>query len=293
VVSEMPGEFGDALIRWSRMNNELRSDLFPGGNYSLPDRNTEYLLYQTLIGAWPIAIERTQEYMLKATREAKQQTSWTNNNTAFEDALRKFIDAIYNHGPFVAELEQFVDKVKHAGRVNSLAQTLMKHTAPGVPDLYQGAELWDLSLVDPDNRRPVDYALRTKLLGEIKTLPPAEAAAEAMRRVEEGLPKLWTIHQALKLRRERPENFGDTAAYAPLEVRGAKACHAIAYLRGERVATIVPRLTTLLGGWEQTAVVLPEGQWTNRMTGAGVAGGRAGIGELLKDFPVALLVREQ
>jgi len=251
------------------------------------------MLYQTLIGAWPIAVERAQEYMLKATREAKQKTSWTANNAEFEDALHKFVEAVLRHTPFVEDLERFVAKVKNAGRVNSLAQTLMKHTAPGVPDLYQGGELWDLSLVDPDNRRPVDYVLRTELLKEIRRLPPAEAAREAIQRGDEGLPKLWTIHQALKLRRERPESFGAQAAYTPLKVLGAKGCHAIAYLRGDGVATIVPRLTALHGGeWGQTAVVLPEGRWTNRMTGVPVAGGKIAMGELLRDFPVALLVRE-
>ena len=109
-----------------------------------------------------------QAYMQKATREAKQQTTWTANNKEFEDALNRFIDAMLEHAPFVADLEQFVARMQDAGRVNSLAQTLMKHTAPGVPDLYQGSELWDLSLVDPDNRRPVDYELRTALLRELK-----------------------------------------------------------------------------------------------------------------------------
>ena len=123
---------------------------------------------------------------------------------------------------FVTDLERFVDEVKDAGRMNSLAQTLMKHTAPGVPDLYQGAELWDLSLVDPDNRRPVDYGLRARLLREIKQLPVAEAADEAMRRADEGLPKLWTIHRALELRREHPESFGAQSAYTPLAVIGRK-----------------------------------------------------------------------
>jgi (1->4)-alpha-D-glucan 1-alpha-D-glucosylmutase len=231
--------------------------------------------------------------MLKATREAKQKTSWTANNAEFEDVLHKFIDAILGHPPFMQELSQFVEKVKAAGRMNSLAQTLMKHTAPGVPDLYQGAELWDLSLVDPDNRRPVDYALRSKLLREIGKLPAAEAAAEALRRADEGLPKLWTIHQALKLRRERPQSFGAQAAYTPLKVYGAKSCHAIAYLRGDSVATVVPRLTALLGGdWAHTPVMLPEGRWSNRLTGAEVHGGMIGIAELLKDFPVALLVKD-
>jgi (1->4)-alpha-D-glucan 1-alpha-D-glucosylmutase len=231
--------------------------------------------------------------MLKATREAKQKTSWTVNNAEFEDALHQFIDAVMRYAAFVTDLERFVGEVKDAGRVNSLAQTLMKHTVPGVPDLYQGAELWDLTLVDPDNRRPVDYGLRTKLLREIHTLPATGIAAEVMRRADEGLPKMWTIHQALCLRRERPEIFGAGANYTPLTVEGAKAGHVIAYLRGESVATILPRLVATLGGaWGDTTVELPMGRWTNRLTGAAVAGGRVAMKELLRGFPVALLVRD-
>ena len=293
VLSEMPAEFGAALNRWSRMNNELRADVLPGSSGDMLDRNTEYMLYQTLIGAWPISIERVQAYMLKATREAKQKTSWTTNNVEFEGALNSFIEVILQHPPFVTELERFVDEVKDAGRVNSLAQTLLKHTSPGVPDLYQGSELWDLSLVDPDNRRPVDYALRAKLLQEIRSMPADKVAAEVMRRADEGLPKLWTIHQALCLRRERRGSFGVEAAYTPLHIHGAKASHAIAYLRGEDVATVVPILTTKLrNDWQKTAVTLPKGNWMNRLSGASVAGGKVAIAELLKDFPVALLVRE-
>jgi len=299
VLSEIPAAFGNALMRWSRMNNELRPGLLPGRALGgspdpagdSPDRNTEYLLYQTLIGAWPISIERAQAYMLKAVREAKLRTSWVVNNEGFEEALKRFIEAICAHGPFIAELEQFVEKIKHAGRVNSLAQTLLKHTAPGVPDLYQGAELWDLSLVDPDNRRPVDYALRAELLREIKGMSLAEGAAEAMGRMEDGLPKLWTIHHALRLRREQPESFGADAAYVPLEVAGAKADHAIAYLRGDSVATVVPRLTAMLGDWEEAIVSLPEGRWSNRLTGATIDGGPVQIEDLLREFPVALLVQ--
>jgi (1->4)-alpha-D-glucan 1-alpha-D-glucosylmutase len=293
VLSETPERFGSALNRWSRMNNDLRTELFGGGHGDMPDRNTEYLLYQTLIGAWPITVERLQEYMLKAVREAKQRTTWTTNHAEFEDALRRFIDAVMRHREFVTDLEEFVETVKDGGRVNSLAQTLMKHTVPGVPDLYQGAEVWDLSLVDPDNRRPVDYRLRAKLLHEIKRMPAAKAATEAMRRVEDGLPKLWTIHKALCLRRERPKSFGADAAYTPLRVRGSKAGHVIAYLRGDDVVTVVPRLVSLLAAeWEQTAVKLPEGRWTNRLTGASVEGGKVAVGDLLRDFPVALLVKE-
>jgi (1->4)-alpha-D-glucan 1-alpha-D-glucosylmutase len=237
--------------------------------------------------------------MLKATREAKQRTSWTANNAEFEEALHKFIEAVMGHAEFVTDLERFVETVKDAGRVNSLAQTLMKHTAPGVPDLYQGAELWDLSLVDPDNRRPVDYTVRARLLREIARLPATEAAAEAVRRADEGLPKLWTIHRALCLRRERPESFGAQAAYTPLNAEGPQAGHVVAYLRGEDVATIVPRLVTLMGSkrlggeWRQTVVELPRGRWTNRLTGAQVAGGKVAMDEALRDFPVALLVKEK
>jgi (1->4)-alpha-D-glucan 1-alpha-D-glucosylmutase len=139
----------------------------------------------------------------------------------------------------------------------------------------------------------VDYSLRRKLLQEIHRLPPAGAAGEVMRRADEGLPKLWTIHQALCLRKEQPECFGAEAAYTPLEVQGPKAEHAIAYLRGASVATIVPRLTMMLGGeWEDTAVELPQGKWMNRLTGAAVLGGKVAMKEALRDFPVALLVRE-
>ena len=294
VLTEIPEKFAAALNEWSRMNNELRPSLFTGGRASdMPDRNTEYLLYQTLIGAWPIGRERVQSYMLKAVREAKQRTSWTTSNEPFEDALRKFVDAILDHPAFVTSLEQFVEVVKDAGRVNSLAQTLMKHTAPGVPDLYQGGELWDLSLVDPDNRRPVDYELRTRLLADLIKLSPAEAAVLAMRRAEEGLPKLWTIRQALCLRRERPKSFGAQASYIPLRVNGAKSDHLIAYLRNGEVATIVPRLVTSIGGnWDDAAVELPKGRWTNRLTGEALEGGMLGMKEAFRSFPVALLVKD-
>jgi len=286
VLSEMPGRFGSAVQRWARMNGEFRTG-------PMPDRNTEYLYYQTLIGAWPLPVERAQAYMLKAAREAKQQTTWVANNQEFEGALHLFIERTLAHAPFVREVEQFVDRVKEAGRVNSLAQTLMKHTAPGVPDLYQGTELWDLSLVDPDNRRPVDYEERRRLLNELMAMRGEDVAAQVMARVEEGLPKMWTIHQALRLRRERPEWFGAEAGYTPLAVDGAKRDHVIAYLRGERVVTVVPRLIVkLLGTWRDTTVLLPEGRWRNCLTGAVLSGGRSAVRGMLKDFPVALLVRE-
>jgi (1->4)-alpha-D-glucan 1-alpha-D-glucosylmutase len=231
--------------------------------------------------------------MLKAVREAKQQTSWVANNKEFEEALRMFIELTLNYAPFLRELQQFVGRVQDAGRANSMAQTLLKYTAPGVPDLYQGTELWDLSLVDPDNRRPVDYEVRKRLLCELKDMTGGDIAAQVMMRIDEGLPKMWTIHKALELRRERPDCFGAEGEYTPLEVDGAKHDHVIAYLRGEDVVTVVPRLTLKLdGAWKDTIVVLPKGRWRNRLTGGVVAGGVITMKMLLKDFPVALLVRE-
>ena len=281
VLSEIPRDFRQALRRWSRLNAKLRTGDFP-------DRNTEYFYYQMLIGAWPISSDRIHAYMQKATREAKQKTSWTSNNKEFEDALNSFIDGTLANATFIADLEQLVSRIRVPGRLNSLAQTLVKHTAPGVPDLYQGSELWDLSLVDPDNRRPVDYDLRRSLLDEIQSLP----LKQIVDRADEGLPKLWTITRALHLRKQHPEWFGADAAYAPLPVNGRRRAHAVAYLRGQHVVTVVPRLSlTLNGAWGDTSIMLPEGVWTNRMTGEETPGGPASVERLLRQFPVALLVR--
>lgn len=291
VLSEIPARFSAAVHRWYRMNSGFRT-VRPGSS-PMPDRNTEYLYYQALIGAWPINVKRAQAYMIKAAREAKQQTSWVANNKEFEDALNRFIEKTLEDPSFVRELQQFVDKIKDAGRVNSLAQTLLKYTAPGVPDTYQGTELWDLSLVDPDNRRPVDYELRKRLLQDLKAMHGEDIASRIMARSDEGLPKMWLVHQALQLRREKPEWFDAQAAYTPLAVDGVKSEFAIAYLRGDSLAVVVPRLTVKLGGaWRETTVTLPEGTWTNRLTGIRTNGGRIGIKALLEDFPVALLVRE-
>jgi (1->4)-alpha-D-glucan 1-alpha-D-glucosylmutase len=161
--------------------------------------------------------------------------------------LNKFIEGILTQPDFVTDLENFVAQINRAGQTNSLTQTLIKHTAPGVPDLYQGSELWDFSLVDPDNRRPVDYRLRAKMLHEIKRMDPGKAAPEAMRRASEGLPKLWTIYQALCLRRERPQAFGAEAGYTALKASGSRTGHVIAYLRGNDIATIAPRWTMEIG----------------------------------------------
>jgi (1->4)-alpha-D-glucan 1-alpha-D-glucosylmutase len=289
VLSEIPDRFADAVERWSANTSRYRSAIL--------DRGTEYFYYQTLIGAWPITTERIQGYMEKAMREAKEQTSWVANNKEYEDALRSFIDRTLADKNFTSEVEEFVQRIQHAGWRNSLAQTLMKYTAPGVPDLYQGAELWDFSLVDPDNRRPVDYALRHDLLKQVQRM----AAGQVLERASEGLPKLWTIHHALKLRREHPEWFNAAAGYTPLAVSGKKNQHAIAFLRGDSVVTVVPRWSMKLGSdWADTTVELPVDpnnngrfRWANRLTGRALEGGRVAVADLLRDFPIALLTREQ
>ena len=184
-------------------------------------------------------------------------------------------------------------RIRHAGRVNSLAQTLLKCVVPGVPDLYQGGELWDLSLVDPDNRRPVDYEMRRKLLEEIQNSNGSEIVSQIMRRADEGLPKLWTIHHALLLRREHPEWFGCQAAYTPLLAEGSRAEHVVACMRGNSVIAVAPRLFfTLDRSWRRTRLLLPQGHWKNRLTREDVPGGSIEVETLLRLFPVALLTRE-
>jgi (1->4)-alpha-D-glucan 1-alpha-D-glucosylmutase len=281
-ITEIPREWKAALRRWSRRNAAFHTGPFP-------DRNAEYFLYQTMVGAWPISPERLIAYMEKAAREAKVKTSWVQQNKDFEDALRSFIERIMKSEAFVADLEAFVKRVLDAGRINSLAQSLLKFTAPGIPDTYQGGELWDLSLVDPDNRRPVDYQLRRQMLHEF----PGIEVEEIMRRIDEGIPKLWLVHKALWLRKERPQWFGAASAYTPMIAEGSKSEHVVAFLRADHVVTIAPRWSLKLGArWAGTSIDLPEGLWNNRLTGESVPGGRQQVQKLLERFPVALLTRE-
>jgi (1->4)-alpha-D-glucan 1-alpha-D-glucosylmutase len=228
--------------------------------------------------------------MEKAVREAKRHTSWTQQNKEFEDALRNFIGRILESREFVEELEATVARLLAAGRVNGLAQTLLKFTAPGIPDTYQGSELWDLRLVDPDNRTPVDYEARLAMLDELKAgLSPEEI----MLRADSGLPKLWVVHSALALRSRRPEWFGPDAPYSPLPANPSRSEHLVAFLRGTHVAAIVPRWPMKLGNsWGGTSLDLPGGQWRNVLTGDGVNGGRVRVQALLHRFPVALLTKE-
>jgi (1->4)-alpha-D-glucan 1-alpha-D-glucosylmutase len=282
VLTEIPAPWRAALRRWSRMNR-----LFKVGEF--PDRNTEYFLYQTLIGAWPITKERTLAYMEKAVREAKEQASWTQQNPEFEGALREFIGHLYDSAEFKTELDEFVSKILLPGRINSLTQTLIKCTAPGVPDNYQGSEIWDLHLVDPDNRGSIDYEIRRSMLAELEAGMSVE---EILSRMDDGLPKLWIIFNALHLRRQHPAWFGKDSAYLPMATDGPRKDHLVTYLRGENVAVIAPRWNVKLGGnFASTTVEFPEGTWNHLLTGESFEGGSLRAHNLLKRFPVALLAR--
>ena len=282
MLSEMPSRWKKAVRQWSTLAKHHRREGFS-------DRNMEYLLYQTLVGAWPIERDRLVAYMEKAAREAKTHTSWLRIDEPYEAALTDFIDSLLTDEAFVSDLENFVTPLVEPGRVNSLAQTLIKLTAPGVPDIYQGNESWDLSLVDPDNRRPVDYKERRQLLHGLSKATPESILAAS----DQGLPKLWVIRQGLGLRRQHPEAFGSD--YRPLAARGRRADHVVAFTRGEdRVITVVPRLVlTLKNDWKNTQLDLPAGEWRNELTGETIDGGGVGMPDLLKRFPVALLSRQE
>ncbi|MDP9387878.1 MAG: malto-oligosyltrehalose synthase [Actinomycetota bacterium] len=283
LLSEIPERWSQAVRRWVKGNERHRA----GEN--LPDANAEYLLYQTLVGAWPLSAERAVAYLEKAAKEAKAHTSWIDPNPAYDTALRHFVEATLGDEGFVAELEAFVAPLVEPGRVTSLAQTLVKLTAPGVPDTYQGTEVWDLSLVDPDNRRAVDYELRRRLLAELDGMPADRILAGS----DDGLPKLHVVRAALQLRRRRPAAFAaGTGTYEPVAARGAAAAHVVAFVRGGEVATVVPRLVLGLDGrWGDTALTLPPGAWRNVLTGEDVPGGAVALERLLAPFPVALLER--
>jgi len=298
VLSEIPDDWGAAVMRWSKLNERHRRNGFP-------DRNAEYFFYQTLVGVWPIPVERMQAYMEKASREAKQHTDWNEPNSIYDEALKGFIGATLSDREFIADVGRFLAPLADAAQINSLAQTLIKLTAPGVPDIYQGNEVWEFSLVDPDNRRSVDFESRQRLLGETMNL----SAKEVWERRDEGLPKLWLIQKALAVRAAREQTFHEsvvgqasslpatgrleacpTTSYQPLSARGAKADHVLAFARGGCVITVVPRLLVeLKNHWQDTTLPLPPGTWRDELTGKTVDGAIS-MSEIFGEFPVALLV---
>ncbi len=286
VLSELPGEWRETLLRWGRASRTRRRVV---EGHPAPSRNDEYLLYQTLIGSWPLeglngldegGLEdfrgRMRAYMEKAIREAGAHTSWTNANEEYEGAVAHFVDALLTPSEndlFLQEFLPFAGKIARLGALNSLSQTLLKLTVPGVPDVYQGNELWDFSLVDPDNRRPVDYGIREKLLTGLGGMASGEdLASEVAAMIEDGewqdgKPKLYLTWRALELRRERPNLFAE-GDYVPLEVSGDGADHLVAFARisGDSVAVVVaPRLVGPLADDTGALRLRPEALWGVRV----------------------------
>ncbi|HZV47382.1 MAG TPA: malto-oligosyltrehalose synthase [Thermodesulfovibrionales bacterium] len=257
VLSEIPDEWRKCLISWKKMNKK-KKPLVDGQR--VPDANEEYHLYQTLIGVWPPGeihedeyeslVKRIKDYMLKAIREAKVNTSWINPNSLYEDACVIFIDLILStvsDNQFLKEFSMFKEKISWYGMFNSLSQVLLKITSPGVPDFYQGTELWNFSLVDPDNRQPVDYRQRMEMLNYIrrreKEIPLSALARSLTVDTEDGMVKLYLIYKALCYRSEKRELF-ERGEYLPLEVMGEKAENVCAFARrigNERAIIAVPR----------------------------------------------------
>jgi (1->4)-alpha-D-glucan 1-alpha-D-glucosylmutase len=286
VLSEVPHLWTEAVRRWSTMADPYRS---PAG----PDQNSEYLLWQTLAGAWPISLERAQTYMEKATHEAKQRTAWIDADVPYDISIGDFVAGVLGDTALCADIEAFVvDSLLVPGRVNALAQKVIQLTMPGVPDVYQGTELWDLSLVDPDNRRPVDYWLRARLLASLESgALPGLGEGDVH---DKGAAKLLAVSRTLSLRRRRPELFDESGSYTPLAAVGPVAGHVIAFSRGGGAVTVAPRLTVRLqgvGGWGDTALPLPVGHWRDAFTGAEFDGGVVRMADLLGGFPVGLLER--
>ena len=327
VLSEVPAAWAAEVRRWRGIARRWRREV---DGHAAPDANDEYLLYQTLLGAWPARDEdetlgtftgRVAAYMEKATKEAKRRTSWVNPSEAYDRAVREFVGSLLApDGPFLPAFRPFQRLIAAHGAVNSLAQTLLKLTVPGIPDLYQGTELWDLSLVDPDNRRPVDFPSRRALLEALQARLAAQPAgdatalcAELLAAWPDGAVKLYLTLRALTLRRERPRLFA-AGAYRPLDGGGRHAEHLVALARTDAEAAVlvaVPRLTARLAGltgrfplgeaaWDETWLVLPDdlaGAYRDRLTGLTLSSerrdGRTALPApaLLAHFPVALLER--
>ncbi|HWC18689.1 MAG TPA: malto-oligosyltrehalose synthase, partial [Terriglobales bacterium] len=321
VLSEMPKLWSAFVMRARRLNRVHKVTISDGR--VVPDANEEYLLYQTLIGIWPWQdekqdrdqlVQRVQDYMTKAVHEAKVNLSWVNQNPEYVDALRNFISAALAErnrtNSFVTLMQDFLEPVSYFGMINSLAQTALKLASPGVPDFYQGTDLWDFSLVDPDNRRPVDFEARKHMLGQLRNCSNAPALArDLLQSYADGRIKMWITMRALEFRRAHPELFQE-GTYVPLEASQLNQ-HICAFARihqekGRTQAAViaVPRLSyTLMGGkpippiehvWEDATIQLPAGapaEFENVFTGQRVAASNGSLlcREIFDQLPVCML----
>lgn len=324
VLSEIPGEWREHVVLWAKLNRRKKIVV---NNRKVPDANEEYLLYQTLVGSWPFGTvsddeygsykERVKSYMTKAAKEAKVNTSWISADRMYEEAMTVFVDTILDRerdNPFLDDFVLFQERVSLFGMYNSAAQTLLKICAPGVPDFYQGTEVWSLSLVDPDNRMPVDYGSRMRMIdemrGELSRRNTAEYAKDLTSSMEDGRIKLYITYRTLGLRRKTREVF-EKGEYIPLEATGTRSGHVIAFARrflNTMIVVVVPRFIakilsspdmTFADMWEDTMVIVPEGSdeetFRNVFTGEDVVKTRRqgfpglACSGLFRSFPVALL----
>lgn len=319
VLSEIPEEWEQNLKKWREINAAHKD--YVGGR-DIPTYNDEYLFYQTLIGAFPLNkeeypsfVERIKEYIIKAIREAKVHTAWLKNDSDYEDGFTNFAERVLKDSAdneFLAAFRPFQEKIQHYGILSSLSQTLLKLTSPGLPDIYQGTELWDLSLVDPDNRRPVDFSMRQKYLEEIKSKTGSDLLdyiAQLLETPEDARIKLFLIYKTLQTRQQYLELF-QRGTYEKLNIVGSLKSHVIGFSRelGEqKIIVIAPRFFTSLTEkgeyplgeqvWQETRIVPPADStntWVDVFTGQQVEGEDAlWVRDILQHFPVALLVNQQ
>ena len=319
VLSELPDAWAKEIAAWSAENQSRKQTV---AGRKVPDANEEYLIYQTLVGLWPAdpselpkISARLQAYVMKAIREAMVHTRWTEPNTAHEQAICSFIERILapqDNAPYLSHVAHFMHRVVYAGMINGLSQTLLRIACPGIPDFYQGSELWDFHLVDPDNRRPVDFRIRTEALQDIvdsARVDSATMAGELLAHWPDGRIKLYVIWKALGCRREQPTLFRE-GEFLPVEVVGDRSEHVISFLRRlgkDQVLVVIPRWVVNItdgnapvpqGFWGGTHLKLPleslqswRNVFTARTTEATQEAGRRSIavGESLGDFPVALM----
>ncbi len=319
VLSEIPEEWDRKIRLWSRLNRSKKRRV---RGVRIPDRNDEYFLYQTLTGALPFHrgeyssfIERMKRYLVKSVREAKVYTAWLEPDLAYEEAYVSFMEDILDpstDNPFLREFLPFQRKIAHYGIFNSLSQTLLKCSSPGVPDIYQGTELWDLSLVDPDNRRPVAFEKREKMLDEIRSSEKKKGyklAKNLLRSREDGRIKLFLIYKVLKARRMNSELF-EKGTYISLRAGGKWGRHIIAFARNAGsswMVSVAPRFLTPiidekslpLGAsvWKDTFLMLPENCpliWKDVFSDQMIRKEKSlPLSEVFKDFPVALLMNAE
>ncbi|UCD35834.1 MAG: malto-oligosyltrehalose synthase, partial [Nitrospiraceae bacterium] len=316
VLSEIPAQWESAIKRWSRLNRRKKKAV---RGMAVPDKNDEYFLYQTMIGAMPFRDDehehfrsRLKEYIIKAVREAKVHTAWLKPDTDYEENYISFIERILNpseENAFLKDFRTFQGMIAFYGIFNSLSQTLLKITCPGLPDFYQGTEFWDFSFVDPDNRRPVDFPLRAWLLNEMKGREGdalLKLIEELLATREDGRIKLYLISRALGARSEK-RNVFEKGEYLPLQVEGKHKDSIIAFAwryRPEWSVTVAPRFLTgvvkdkeyPLGRrvWDDTHIIMPQGspaEWSDALGGTVVEGREdLAVGDVLNHFPTALLL---